>query len=140
MSGDLNLVLQRKGFFPTWTSGELFANGIHFGFTCEDPDRKLEDGGTKIQNETAIPRGKYRVILSKSVRFGKIMPEVLGVPQFSGIRFHGLNTAAQSQGCVGVGAELTPTGIRDCATVNAVLIRMIGDCIAQGNKCWLEVK
>lgn len=139
MSGDLNLMIRRFGFQAKLTKGEMLANGVHLGYTCEDVDRRLESGGTKVPKETAIPRGRYRVILSFSNRFQKIMPEVLGVPQFTGIRIHGLNNPSQTEGCPGLGAELTPDGVRDCATINSVLIKMIGECIAQGHECWLEV-
>jgi len=40
------------------------------------------------------------MILSMSNRFKRIMPEVLNVPGFQGIRFHGGNTHLDSEGCV----------------------------------------
>lgn len=139
MSGDLNLMIRRFGFQAKLTKGEMLANGIHLGYVCEDTDRRLESGGTKVPKETAIPRGRYRVILSHSNRFDKEMPEVLGVPQFSGVRIHGGNTAKDTEGCPLLGIELTPDGVRDCMVINSVLIKMIGECIAQGHECWLEV-
>lgn len=139
MSGDLNLMIRRFGFQAKFTKGEMLANGIHLGYTCEDVDRRLETGGTKVPKETAIPRGRFKVTISHSNRFDKEMPEVLSVPQFSGVRIHGGNTAKDTEGCPLLGAELTPDGVRDCMTINSMLIKMIGECIAQGNECWLEV-
>ena len=63
----------------------------------------LEDDGAKVFGKTAIPRGKYRLITSESPRFGRILPEVLHVPGFTGIRIHGGNTAEDSHGCILVG-------------------------------------
>ena len=139
MSGDLNLMIRRFSFHDKFTKGEMLANGIHLGYTCEDVDRRLESGGTKVVKETAIPRGRYRMIISYSNRFEKEMPEVIDVPQFSGVRIHGGNTHSDTEGCPLFGTELTPDGVRGCMTINSMLIKMIGECIAQGHKCWLEI-
>lgn len=85
------------------THGRMYINGIFECFTLEDVDRRLEEGGEKIHGETAIPLGTYAVILDESKRFGRIMPHVLNVPQFSGIRIHSGNTAQDTEGCLLLG-------------------------------------
>lgn len=139
MSGDLLLLLRRFDFQATRTRGELIANGLHFAYVCEDTDRRLESGGIKVPKQTAIPRGRYKVILSYSNRFGRIMPEILNVPQFAGIRFHGGNDEHDTEGCPLLGEELTPTGVRNCAAINAALTKMIGECYTNKSECWVEV-
>lgn len=139
MSKDMILTLKRSVFTDKCTKGEMFANGAHLGYTCEDVDRKIEAGGVKIPDETAIPRGRYRVIISFSNRFQRNMPEVLNVPGFEGVRIHGGNSPANTRGCPLLGAEMTPSGVRDCATINTVLIRMIGATLSGGGHCWLEI-
>lgn len=136
---DLELLLTRTVVGGKVTKGVMTANGVHLGYTCEDEDRLLESGGVKVPGETAIPRGKYRVILSYSNRFQRTMPEVLEVPGFEGIRIHGGNTVADTHGCPLLGAELTPDGVRNCSAVNTHLVRMIGETLQSGGKCWLEV-
>ena len=91
----------------------------------------------KIPGQTAIPAGRYRVILSFSKRFGRMMPEILGVPDFASVRFHGGNTEADTAGCplVGIkrtdrvthqgGTVSTVTGIRNCATAVAHLTALV---------------
>jgi len=77
------LRLHRLKFTEKTTIGQLLDDdGLHVCYTLEDRDRKLEDGGEKVNGQTAIPRGSYRVVLSQSNRFKRIMPEVLDVPQF----------------------------------------------------------
>ena len=85
------LELIRDEETPTRMFGKLFIDGRYFGETLEDTDREIEKGGVKVYGESAIPRGRYPVIVSMSRRFGREMPEVLDVPQFSGIRIHGGN-------------------------------------------------
>lgn len=132
------LELKRDGMMqPNW--GKLFVDGKLLGQTLEDEDRYLEDGGEKIQDETAIPRGRYKVQLSFSNRFQRIMPEVLDVPQFTGVRIHGGNTEHNTSGCPLLGAVRTKTGIAQCGGVNQRLINLIESAEIRGEEVYLEV-
>ena len=82
------------------TLGSLFIDDHWQCHTLEDVIRPT---GEKIRNKTAISPGRYRLILSMSNRFKKIMPEVLNVPMFTGIRIHSGNTAKDTAGCLLVG-------------------------------------
>ena len=133
-------LLLRSDFNEEFTLGSLFFAGKFLGFTCEDKDRHLESGGTKIYGNTAIPRGYYRMTVSMSRRFGKLMPEIKDVPGFSGVRIHGGNSAVDSLGCPLLGAVKTTNGVRDCKEVNAKLIKLIQGVEAAGDECWLVVR
>lgn len=133
------LRVKRDVFDPKFTLGTLSVDGELFGYTVEDTDRKLELGGTKVPKETAIPRGTYFVKLSFSQRFQRVMPEVLNVPNFIGIRFHGGNTAANTEGCILLGSTRTPTGVANCAAVNERLIRLINAMLQTNQHVLLEV-
>tara|TARA_R110000796_G_scaffold236658_1_gene356251 strand:- start:117 stop:551 length:435 start_codon:yes stop_codon:yes gene_type:complete len=76
--------------------GDLFIDGVFFCYTLEDEKRA---DGLKVYGETAIPSGTYNVILSVSNRFKRLMPLLLDVPMFKGIRIHGGNTSKDSHGC-----------------------------------------
>lgn len=99
----MELKLIRKTFTEISTIGELHINGEFFCYTLEDKDRGLEKGGKKVFAKTAIPRGKYTVILSYSNRFKQFMPQIANVPFFEGIRIHSGNNADHSEGCPLVG-------------------------------------
>ena len=135
------IALKRHKFGDVFTLGTMHIDGLFLGYTCEDEDRKLEEVGVdaKIKGKTAIPRGRYEVVLSFSNRFQKIMPEVLSVPGFSGIRIHAGNSAANTSGCPLLGAEQTETGVRDCAAVNSTLKRRIQLVLDRNERVWLEV-
>lgn len=135
------IALKRHKFGDDYTLGTMHIDGLFLGYTCEDEDRKLEEVGVdaKIKGKTAIPRGRYEVVLSFSNRFQKIMPEVLSVPGFSGIRVHAGNSAANTSGCPLLGAEQTETGVRDCAAVNSTLKRRIQLALDRNECVWLEV-
>ena len=78
--------------------GILLIDGVFVCWTLEDVVREV-----KIPGETAIPAGRYDVRLSLSQRFQKLLPEVLAVPGFTGIRIHAGNTQADTAGCLLVG-------------------------------------
>lgn len=99
----MNILLLRKEFTEKSTIGELFINGNFECFTLEDKDRNLESGGIKVYSKSAIPRGKYEVIISFSNRFKQYMPLLVNVPQFQGIRIHTGNKAENTEGCLLLG-------------------------------------
>jgi hypothetical protein len=89
----MNIVLKREIFKDNLTHGILFVNDKFECYTLEDTDRNLENGGVKVQNKTAIPKGTYKVTIDFSNRFQKRMMLLLKVPQFTGIRIHAGNHA-----------------------------------------------
>lgn len=135
----MNLQVLREQFSEECTLGRLSNNGVFFGYTCEDADRRLEAGGSKIQNQTAIPRGKYKVILSFSHHFQRVMPELLDVPGYAGVRIHGGNTAADTEGCVLLGQQRTENGCANCAERNAALIDLLQADEDAGINSWIEI-
>lgn len=119
--------------------GKFFCDRLFFGETLEDTDRRLEQGGEKVYGDTAIPRGRYRVKLTPSRRFQRIMPEILDVPGFSGVRIHGGNTEHDTQGCPLLGQVRTPTGVATCKGVNDRLYVTLQAAEQRGEEVWLEV-
>jgi hypothetical protein len=95
----VNLTLTRDVLAPDWTLGILHVDGKLMGYTVEDYDR-LHMGGTKIPKVTAIPAGRYRVRATWSPKYQRLVPEVLDVPGFRGIRLHPGNDADDSEGCI----------------------------------------
>ncbi len=81
------------------TIGKMSINGLYFSYTLEDCVRE----GEKIPGKTAIPYGKYAVTITLSERFKRPMPLIKDVPNFTGVRIHPGNTAADTEGCILVG-------------------------------------
>lgn len=89
----------RKEFTERSTIGEMFINGDFLCYTLEDMVRD----GEKVPGKTAIPYGRYDVVINFSNRFQKYMPLLMNVPNFSGIRIHPGNTDADTEGCLLLG-------------------------------------
>lgn len=96
----MELKLNRIFLGSSATIGELLVNDKHFCDTLED---RVRPEGEKVYGKTAIPEGTYEVKLTYSPRFKKILPEILNVPNFSGIRIHKGNQSSKTEGCVLVG-------------------------------------
>ena len=80
------------------TIGEMTIDGKFECYTLEDKERDV-----KIKSETAIPKGTYKVIINQSNRFKKLMPLLLNVPNFEGVRIHPGNSNHDTEGCILVG-------------------------------------
>ena len=96
----MHIRVMREPSINDTTLGSLF---IDDHWQCHTLEDVIRPAGEKVRNKTAIPPGRYKLILSMSNRFKKIMPEVLNVPMFTGIRIHSGNTAKDTAGCLLVG-------------------------------------
>lgn len=96
----MELTLNRIFLGSSATIGELLINDKHLCDTLED---RVRPEGEKVYGKTAIPEGTYEVKLTHSPRFKKILPEILNVPNFSGIRIHTGNSSKDTEGCILVG-------------------------------------
>lgn len=103
------LRIKRVALKPTYTIGKLYIDGEYFCDTLEDTVRdknkngKFDAGEYKIYGQTAIPYGKYEVKWTYSPKYKRYMPQLMDVPNFSGIRIHSGNTAKDTLGCILVG-------------------------------------
>jgi len=98
----MELQIKRTEFSEESTIGELSVNGVFECYTLEDKVRPV-----KIAGKTAIPSGRYEVIINFSQRFQKQLPLLLNVPNYEGVRIHSGNTAANTEGCILVGETKT---------------------------------
>jgi len=117
------------------TLGEMSVDGIHECWTCEDEIREV-----KIPGKTAIPQGRYRVVLTQSQRFKKVLPELLNVPGFSGVRIHSGNTSEDTEGCILVGEEKGSDRVLRSREAMLELMAMLSGVMEVGEQVWIEVK
>lgn len=102
----MEIILQREPSADGATYGKLSVDSQHECETLEDVIRErigFPVEQWKIPGETAIPDGRYKVTIDFSSRFKRLMPHILDVPGFTGVRIHAGNTALQTEGCVLVG-------------------------------------
>lgn len=95
------LLLSRVAFKPDYTIGKLFINGTYFCDTLELPS--FGKPGVNRNAKHCIQIGSYRVILSVSPKFGRVLPRLLNVPNFDGILLHEGNSVSDTSGCILLG-------------------------------------
>jgi hypothetical protein len=138
----IKLTLQREKILPTRTIGRMHVEDSYANYyTLEDTDRKMEEGGIKVPKETAIPRGRYRVKLTMSDRFKRVLPELLDVPGFTNIRIHNGNTPEDTEGCILIGMSYDEKSENIYQSIPAVvdLMKILDPADAHGEEIWITV-
>lgn len=114
----MELTLQRLDADPYRTHGRLVVDRDDICVTLEDAPSKMAHEG-----KGCIPAGRYRLELTVSPRAQRgglwtpwpdgMLPLVVGVPGFEGVRIHAGNRAEDTEGCILVGATRTVDAISD---------------------------
>ncbi len=108
----MELILKRIAKKKGYTIGKLGLSpdpspvgegGEYLCDTLEPTWRDYAHGAYKMKGCSAIPEGRYAVVVTWSPKFKRWLPLLLHVPKFEGIRIHAGNTAKDTQGCILVG-------------------------------------
>ena len=135
MKGDfkMELRLERMDSGGNCTIGKLYVDEEFECYTLEDPERLV-----KIHGKTAIPDGRYELIISQSPRFGRELPLLLNVPNFEGVRIHPGNTAEDTEGCILVGETTNGASIGQSKVAFERLFRKLKAASAE-EKIFMEI-
>ena len=132
----MHIVLTRKFKRPLYTIGTLAVDGEYFCDTLEDPVRPA---GQKVPGQTAVPAGVYEAVLTLSPRFKRVLPLLLDVPGFTGVRIHAGNTAKDTQGCILVGQNLKRGMVLNSRIWLHRLIKAMTEARSRDEAIWIEV-
>lgn len=139
----MELLLAREPSSAASTLGLLFVDGLIECCTLEDVVREIPGRPVaewKIPKITAIPAGTYRVQLTHSPRFNRILPELVDVPDYTGVRIHPGNRAEDTDGCILTGQKKSKDYIYDSQKAfNALFAKMVAAC-AKNEEIWITVK
>ena len=118
----MELVLTRIAKRKTYTIGRLAiveriddeylagSQETYFCDTLEPTWRDYAHGAHKVKGRSAIPEGRYAVVISYSPKFEQWLPILLGGHEFNrqwqGFRIHGFNCSEETEGCILVGQNL----------------------------------
>ena len=152
----MELLLTRIAKKKTYTIGRLcileevideYSTGTaekYFCDTLEPTWRDYANGAYKIKGKSAIPEGRYAVVISYSPKFKQWLPILLGGPEFNrkwqGIRIHAGNTAKDTEGCILVGKNREVGKVLDSRKWLYELKQKIVEAKAKGEAVWITVK
>jgi len=129
--------LRRRPTAPDWMFGGLTTGELRC-YTLEDELRQV-----KVSGETAIPAGRYEVIMENSPKFGPDTLTLVGVTGFKFIRIHGLNNDDQTEGCIGVGNKIDEAKGEIYGAKAAGILDRLKDVYraarARGERVWLTI-
>lgn len=108
---------------------------------CSSDDTELirRFPARKVVGLTAIPEGSYLVVITKSPRFRRWLPLLVGVPGFTGIRTHSGNMAADTRGCILVGENTIVGRLTSSRATLTKLITTIMAASDQGEAVWITI-
>ena len=131
---NMEILVKRLYKNSAYTIGKMYIDGQYLCDTVEDCDRGLKQSMTpqqiavqKVYGKTAIPAGRYKVTLTFSNKFKRVLPLVNDVIGFLGIRIHAGNTAEDSLGCIIVGENKIKGGVVNSkVTLERLMAKLTG--------------
>lgn len=132
----MELLLTRIDATADRTIGQLFVAGVFRMFTLE-PALSARNAAL---DHPAIPAGRYRVGITRSERFGKMLPVVEGVPGRAGIRIHCGNVESDTSGCVLVGFARAHDSVASSRLALAELQPQIACALARHEDVFVTVQ
>ena len=144
MIWDLTRTEKGKGY----TAGVLYFGGSKLHGckercdTLEPQWRDYEHGEKKVKGKSAIKAGIYEVILTYSVRFKRVLPILLNVEDFEGVRIHRGNTAKDTAACIlpGVSGGRGSGYVTNSTAAEKKIVAMLQECFNQGERVWLRIE
>ena len=148
----MELILTRIAKRKTYTIGRLYIRqqvmdeylpgyeNKYFCDTLEPTWRDYEHGAYKVKGRSAIPEGRYAVVISYSPKFKQWLPILLGVPKFEGLRIHACNTAKDTEGCILVGQNREVGKVLDSRKWLNELKQKIVEAKDRGEAVWITIK
>ena len=130
-----------------WFTGKSTVGVMYYAFkpgekkqrACYTLEDQVRPPGVKIHGETAIPVGKYRIVASYSDRFRQIMPELLNVEGFSGVRIHVGNKPEDTQGCILIGRTEDDNYVGESKLAYAAFCRRFCEALNAGEEVWMTI-
>lgn len=142
----MDIKLNRIAYRDTYIVGKLYINNQYYCDTLEDVNRDLnkdgdllDKGEIKVMHQTAIPFGRYEVIVNISNRFKRFLPLLLNVKHFEGIRIHAGNTIEDTSGCILVGENKIKGQLINSKVYADKLTDLIHSEQKKGLKTYIEI-
>ena len=141
-----------------YTISHVYIDKEYICDALEDTDRMLDDSMSeveiytkKIKARTAIPTGKYRVLMdiisykySKSKYYQRIcdckVPRLFNVKGYSGILIHTGNTHEDTEGCILLGYNKVKGKVINSKVAFEKFYNILKAANDRGEDIWIDIK
>jgi len=151
----MELKLTRKIKSRSYTKGTLsiserivdeYASGERLSYLCDTLEptwRDYRHGAYRVKDNSAIPEGRYAVVVSYSPQHKQWLPLLLGDQEFKrkwkDIRIHAGSSAMDTTGSILVGSSTAAGQLLDSWDTLCELKQKIVDARNKGEAVWLTV-
>ncbi len=151
MDLDVTYRLQRRPSIGAFTIGEVSLDspsgavkGARKWYSGEDQIREIPGQPVrdwKVPGQTAIPSGRYRIIITVSPRLNKRTPRLVDVPGFEGILIHAGNFADDTNGCIVPGMATNDTSaVWQSVKAYESWYAEIETALLAGDRVWIDIQ
>ena len=148
----MELVLKRIAKKKDYTIGHLYikedildeySTGEKLTYLCDTLEPKWRDyahGANKVKGKSAIPEGRYPVVITYSTKFKMWLPLLIGVLNFIGILIHAGNTVKDTKGCILVGENKEVGKVLNSRKYVNIVKQKIVEAKDKGEGVWIEIR
>ena len=148
----MELVLKRTAKKKDYTIGKLYikedvldeySTGEKLTYLCDTLEPKWRDyahGANKVKGKSAIPEGRYPVVITYSPKFELWLPLLVNVPKFEGIRIHAGNSVKDTQGCILVGENKVVGKVFNSRKCVELVKNKIVEAKGKGESVWIDIR
>ena len=143
----MEITTTRKWFSENCAISELAIDDKFFCYCLEDKDRDLDSempmdsiNARKVYGKTAIPTGRYEVIVNMSNRFKVMMPLLLKVKGYEGVRIHTGNTDKDTEGCLILGLTKGADAVYQSKNAYNAFMPIVNEALKNGEHIYITIK
>ena len=119
--------------------GELVDQSLRYLCDTLEPKYRNLKHEAKIPGSTAIPVGRYRILITKSHRFNRWLPILLDVPYFQGVRIHPGNYPEDTRGCILPGWNRCKGMVVNSRAAMQNLMYEMNEALNRDEKIWITI-
>lgn len=143
----MDLLISRREFSDRSTIGDFSINGKFQCYVLEPVDRGLHAGMSleeikkiKIPERTAIPYGRYKVIMAWSGNFKMFVPLYLAIPGFDSVEFHIGCKPSDTHACTLPGLSKQRDMVLNSTKAFNLVVPQINSAFERGEEIWITIE
>ncbi|MCK9445712.1 DUF5675 family protein [bacterium] len=132
------IILERIFNGSDYTIGKLYIDDKYFCDTLENVIRNTDI--KEHYKSTAIPYGRYKIIMNLSKKFKKIIPQLIDVEGFNDIRIHSGNFSTDTESGILTGKNTQKAQLTNSNLWTSLVCTKINEYIDNNFEVYIIIK